>query len=558
MKKIPYGMSNFKTIIDDNYYYVDKTHFIQTLESINERYLVFLRPRRFGKSLFVSLLEHYYDKKWRDEKLFDNFYIGKHPTSLKSSYYTITFSFSGINTDTEINTVAGFNNKIASGIIQFENRNNLKLNVDFKKNASDMITEFLSKMSNAIDGKVYILIDEYDHFANELLGFNYEFFRDSVGKNGFVRKFYESIKEATMTGIVDRLFITGVTSITLDSMTSGFNIASNLTFEPMLNEMLGFTEDEVKALSEHTLGETITIEKLKSYYNGYLFHPEGKQSVYNSDMVLYYFNHFQRRNREPEDMVDRNVVSDYGKIEALFKIGGSDNDRMDILKELIKGNDIEVKVSDRFNLEHSFKIDDFKSLLFYMGFITIKYVDEIGRIFMNVPNYVIKEIYFDYFQALIEREAEYEINNSDARDAIVQIALEGNPSKLIKLTEDVLHRLSNRDFIKFEEKYVKVIMLNFLFKSGVYYAKSEYEVDDGYIDIVLLKGNVGKPRFYACFEIKYIAKKDFTDELKAVKLKEAKDQLLKYQQSAELRALPAFKKFAVVFCYDTCVAVEEI
>lgn len=562
MKRIPYGLSNFKKLITENYYYVDKTKFIEVLENFNEQYLIFLRPRRFGKSLFISLLEHYYDKRWSDEPLFDDFYIGKNPTPLKGSYYVLTFSFAGINTDTEENTKSGFNSNVRNGIKQFIYNNNLSLDIDFSLNASEMIYELFSEFSKEVSSKIYILIDEYDHFANELLGFNYEFFRSSVSKNGFVRKFYEQIKEGTRTGIVDRLFITGVTSITLDSMTSGFNIGKNITTNPVFNEMVGFTEDEVLQLASKTIEGVFdiqkSIEKLRSYYDGYKFHRTGKFDIYNSDMILYYMSCVQQTHEEPDDMVDRNVVSDYGKIEALFNIGGSDSKRMEILKDLIKGDDIFVTVSDKFNIEHSFKTDDFKSLLFYMGFITIKRVGDYGEIFMNVPNYVIKEIYFDYFQVLIERETDYEIDNSNVREAIIQIAANGKPDKLIKLTEDTLKRLSNRDFIRFDEKYVKVIMLNFLFKSKVFYTKSEYEVDDGYIDLVLLKGNIGTPKYYGCFEVKYIAKKDYSEKLVAEKFDEAKSQLMRYEKSEELKSLPNFKKFAVVFCCDECVKVEEV
>ncbi len=562
--RIPYGISNFKKLIEEDFSYVDKTKYIEILENLNEQYILFLRPRRFGKSLFISTLEYYYAIEHKDLTIFDDLYIGKNPTKLKNSYYILNFTFSGINTKTPESTVTGFDGKVSAGIEGFILKYGLNIDVDYKNSSADMLNEFFVKIKTKLDGNIYILIDEYDHFANELLGFNEDLFKTSVSQNGFVRKFYEVIKEGTQSGIVDRIFITGVTPITLDSMTSGFNISSDLTLEPMLNEMMGFTEGETRDLVKNILNtvEEVeldeTMQRLKYHYNGYLFHLEGKESIYNSDMVLYYLNNYQRRGKEPEDMTDRNVLSDYGKIARLFEIGGRDEKRIDVLKEIVQGKPQQIRIKQRFNLENEFTIDDFKSLLFYMGMMTVKGADELGRTFIDVPNYVMKELYFEYFERLISNEIQYKIDNSDIENAISEIALNGTATELIQMTEETLKRLSNRDFIKFDEKYVKVIFLGFLFKSNLYFAKSEYEVEGGYIDIVLLKGTVGKPRYYGMFEIKYIKKAEYTEELANEKLTEAKQQLDKYVQSEELVNIPNMKRFALVFCGDKCVQQEII
>jgi len=560
-KKIPYGISNFKSLVDEDYYFIDKTKYIEILENFNEKYLIFLRPRRFGKSLFLSMLEYYYDINYKDEKLFDEYYIGKNPTRLKNSYHTLSFTFSGINTRTEENTLTGFNNNVAAAIEQFLNKNHLSFEFDYSQNAADMLTRFFSKITKYIKNKIYVLIDEYDHFANELLGFQEDLFKTSVSQNGFVRKFYEVLKEETRTGLVDRIYITGVSSITLDSMTSGFNIGKNITRNHKLNEMLGFTRDEVIELAKKTVGESFDVNKsignLAAYYNGYKFHVNGKERLFNSDMVLYYMSELQQNGNEPEDYVDRNVVSDYSKIGKLFEVGGIDSNRMDVLKTLIRGEEIEVSLKEQLNLENEFTLDDFKSLLFYMGFITVKRMDRYNRTFYRVPNYVIKELYFEYFSKLIKDQTNYTIKPHETSDAIIEVAEHGKINQLIKITEETLHRLSNRDFIKFDEKYVKVILLTYLFKSKLYFCKSEYEVEDGYIDIVLLKGSSGDPKYFACLEIKYMSKKDFTEKLLQEKLEEAKEQLKKYSSSEELKAIKNLKKFAIVFCYDECKAIEE-
>ncbi|OQY10180.1 MAG: 9-O-acetyl-N-acetylneuraminate esterase, partial [Fusobacteriia bacterium 4572_132] len=224
-KKIPYGISNFEKLIKENYYFIDKTKYIEILENLNEQYLIYLRPRRFGKSLFVSMLEYYYGIEYKDNNLFNELYIGKKPTQKRNSYYILKFNFSGINTNTDEKTRKGFNNNIIESIKNFIFNYELdEYKIKENHEASDILRTFFSYVRKKIKGKIYVLIDEYDHFANEILGFNYEFFKKSVAQNGFVRKFYEELKNETGSGLVDRIFITGVTPITLDSLTSGFNI----------------------------------------------------------------------------------------------------------------------------------------------------------------------------------------------------------------------------------------------------------------------------------------------------------------------------------------------
>ncbi|MBF0407399.1 MAG: AAA family ATPase [Candidatus Riflebacteria bacterium] len=564
MKRIPYGRSNYKSLIEDGYVYVDKTEYIRKLENLNENYIVFLRPRRFGKSLFISLLEYYYDIRHAEsfQKLFGNFDIGQTPTPLHNSYYILRMSFSGINTDTPESTRKGFNDNVYGGIESFLIRYSLKMDIEKNSEASSMINSFFIKMFNSSDRKIYLLIDEYDHFANELLGFNPDFFKESISKNGFVRKFYEMLKEATTSGILDRIFITGVSPITLDSMTSGFNIARNYSRDNDFNEMMGFTENEVIDLYKQTISDEFLNErlpKLKQYYNGYLFNERSSTKLFNSDMVLYYLSYLQRRKEEISDMLDRNVVSDYGKIGNLFNIGGYNSNRMEVLDNIIEGKEQQTIITDQFNLEMPMTLNDFKSLLFYMGFLTIKRHDKISdETFLDVPNYVIKELYFGFFRSKIEEAAAFKTDSEKVSEVIREIAVEGTISKLINITEETLHRLSNRDFIKFNEKIVQAIMLTFLFETKIYYAKSEYPVEDGYIDIVLLKGSAGKPEFYSIIELKYISKTDYNDTLRVKKLEEAKNQILQYTKSEELKSFKNMRKWAVVFCKDKCVALEEV
>ena len=252
MKKLPYGISNYEELIEDGYYYVDKTPYIEKLENLPEKKIMFLRPRKFGKTLFTSTLENYYDIKRADkfDKLFGDTYIGKHPTSLKNSYHILKFNFSGIDTSSEEATIKSFKREVASSIGVFVNRYEL----DFYINETDEAEGILDNLIKAFglqkpEEKIYVIIDEYDHFANELLSFNTGKFKELVSKNGKVRKWYEILKKGTES-VIDRIFITGVAPITLDSLTSGFNIISDITRDREFNEMMGFTQDELVEMME--------------------------------------------------------------------------------------------------------------------------------------------------------------------------------------------------------------------------------------------------------------------------------------------------------------------
>ena len=252
MKKLPYGISNYEEIVEDGYYYVDKTMYIEKLENLAEPYILFLRPRKFGKTLFTSTLENYYDFKKVDkfEKLYGETYIGKNPTKLKNSYHILKFNFSGIDTENEETTIKGFREKVMISISGFVQKYGLDFYVNPELTAEGLLSSLIEAFKvQKSEEKIYVIVDEYDHFANELLGFNTNQSKNLVSKNGKVRKWYEILKEGTES-VVDRIFITGVAPITLDSLTSGFNISSDKTQDREFNEMMGFTEKELRKLME--------------------------------------------------------------------------------------------------------------------------------------------------------------------------------------------------------------------------------------------------------------------------------------------------------------------
>ena len=402
-RKIPYGISNYKKIIKEQYMYVDKTRFIEILESLNTVYPVFLRPRRFGKSLLVSTLQYYYDKNYADEfdSLFGNTYIGAHKTPLANSYYVMRFDFSKLNTESEERLKESFYKSVRVRLDDF--RVNYGLDISIKEsnnyNVADLLDGFLTEVNQFIGRKLYVMIDEYDHFANAILS-NKNAFTKITNKEGFVRSFYEVFKSHTNDGCIDRIFITGVTSLTLDSLTSGFNIAKNVSMSSKLNEMAGFTSEETKALLKEAEVTDVkkTMEILTDNYNGYRFHKRAENKVFNSNMVLYFLDAYQEEQGIPHQLTDPNMRSDYHKLTAMFDLFEEEEAKQLILEKIMNHERLETEIITNFNFSAPFREEDFLSLLFYLGLLTIKEEGMAFDVALQTPNAVIRDIYYQYYK----------------------------------------------------------------------------------------------------------------------------------------------------------------
>ncbi|TDO90094.1 PD-(D/E)XK nuclease superfamily protein [Halanaerobium saccharolyticum] len=563
MARIPYGVSSFSRLQKENYIYIDKTKHIETLESYGEPYIFFLRPRRFGKTLFLSTLENYYDiqEKENFDQLFGDLYIGQNKTELANNYYILKFDFSGVETSEPEKIYDNFNHLILEAINTFINK--YQIEVDYREapgSAIATLSSFLEAVQYEIDNKIYLLIDEYDHFANEILSFtSIDKFEDTVSKQGFLRKFFEVIKKKTGS-IIDRLFVTGVSPITLDSMTSGFNIAKNKTMDSNLNTMMGFTEKEARYLIEKSLPDydlDSMLQRLKEYYDGYLFTPRANERVFNTDMLLYYVSEYLIDNTEPSELIDSNISSDYSKLQNLFSLKDR-KQNYEILEDILAGNDQRGKVTVEFNLQRRFTKKDFLSLLFYLGFLTIDR-EEDGFIYFRVPNYAVKEIYFDYFNSIISEETSFDSLEIEA--SVVEILKNGDINPFIEKVEATLAALSNRDYIKFDEKYIKILIFSYLNLTQLSIVKSEYEVAEGYLDLALLRRNKGKGNYDALIELKYIKAADYKEKGEALveqKLNEASEQLARYSRAVEFKDRKDLKKWALIFAGTDAAAVEEI
>ena len=557
--KMPYGISNYEELVTENYYYVDKTKYIEKLEELPEKRIMFLRPRKFGKTLFTSVLENYYDKNKIDsfEKLYENTYIGKNTTKLKNSYCILRFNFSGIDTSTEEATIRGFKKEVASSIEVFINRYNLEFHVNKEDEAENILDNlFKSFYIQKPQDKIYVIIDEYDHFANELLGFNPEQFRGLVSKNGKVRKWYEILKKGTET-VVDRIFITGVAPITLDSLTSGFNIGTDITQDEEFNEMIGFTEEELKKIlknQEISLKEQEKIIPImKENYDGYKFCLKAKNQIYNSNMCLYFLSRYIRLGEIPDKLIDTNIASDYSKIGKMLDLCKGEN-RLEILRKTVQGEPIVNTIVEKFNPAIEFTENDMISMLYYLGYLTIS-GELVGIPELTIPNKVMKEIYADYFMQMMDKEAEFRIDNNANQEILIQLAKEGRIDKIVEILKIYLNNLSNRDLIKFDEKYIKLIFYCIAMNIKAYSTKSEMEVNRNYPDILLVPRDSSKGYKAVMVEFKYI-KKGEVAKLED-KQKEAKEQIERYSSFEDIKDIQGLRKYTIVVATND-IYVEEI
>ena len=547
--KLPYGISDFRTLISEGRYYVDKTSYISMLEAENEPFQFLLRPRRFGKSLWISTLYYYYDRKFAPafSDIFGNLNIGKAPTAKANNYHVLRFEFSRIDTSTPQSTKAGFRENVLKGIRDFEDHHDGARH-DYSEyvEPADVLKRFLSEHKNK---NIFLLIDEYDHFANEILSFRFDDFSRMVTGTGFVRKFYETIKEGTGVGIINRMFATGVTPITLDSLTSGFNIAMNFTIRAQYNEIMGFTEEELEPMLQ-VAGQKVSgcdmaeiSRDLRNWYNGYLFGRKSSTRVYNPDMVLFFMNGLFTSGEYPSELVDMNIASDYGKIRRFFDIKNRDAN-YEVLDALIRDKSLIAKLTPQFSFERPFTRNDFISLLFYMGFVSIK--DEYrGAFRFRIPNFVIESLYLDYFWELLQTREKLELKTLDIENAFRDLAWENRPEPFLGLIEAALKGLSNRDMRQFDEKYIKVLFVTFANLAEIYFVRSDVEVARKYPDVMFLERAPHEPEYEFVFEIKYLKKADAgsVDDVTAA----AEKQLRTYLDSDLLANRPKLKAYVVVF-----------
>jgi hypothetical protein len=558
--KIPYGISDFDQIRGEGFFYADKTPFLPVLEA-SYRHVVFLRPRRFGKSTLVSMLEHYYDLGRRDrwDALFEGLWVHQHPTEERSRYLVLTLDFSGVATDGGQETLRRtFFEAVRGCVVTFLLRYGERVPAladlyahlgDFQ-DAEALMGRVLSVVA-ATPHKIYLFIDEYDHFANRLLtageGSVYE---AVVKKTGFVRTFYATLKVGTRSGAVARMFVTGVTPLMLDDLSSGFNIAIHASMDVDLATLAGFTRaDTERAVDEllaarpalrtsPALGDReVLLRVLEEHYNGYRFSPRTSERVFNADMVLYFLSLLERSHAYPDDMLDQNVRTEYGHLQRLGKVSGTDlTERRALLQTILGEGHVRSEIVDRFGVASLASRAHFVSLLYFLGMLTLGPAprDAYGYD-LEIPNRVIRELQWEHLALMLEEEAHVAIHVDDLRAALGAMAVGGEIAPFLDLFHtQVLQTFSNRDLRGLDEKTIKLLLMTYASLGRAFYPLSEKEFAQGYGDLFLgASHDVAGARYSWLLELKYLKTGAKPAQIEAA-FAEAEAQVVRYASDQTL------------------------
>jgi hypothetical protein len=498
-KLLPYGMMNFADIRLDNYYYVDKTSFIPVIEQ-SDRFFFFIRPRRFGKSLTLNMLQHYYDVRTRDkfDALFGDLYIGKHPTRDRNSYLVLYLNFSGISgelhnyrqgLDAHCNTSFDYFCDIYAEYLP----KGIKEVLNEKAGAVEQL-DYLYHQCELAGQQIYLFIDEYDHFTNAILSDAESIHRytEETHKEGYLRAFFNRVKAGTYSSI-KRCFITGVSPVTMDDLTSGFNIGTNYSLTPKFNAMMGFTEDEVremltyystKAPFHHTVDELI--ELMKPWYDNYCFAQEcyDQPTLYNSNMVLYFVkNYIDNNGKAPRNMIESNIRIDYEKLRMLIRKDKEFAHDASIIQTLVSQGYITGELKDGFPAANIVDSDNFVSLLYYFGMLTVSGTFE-GKTKLIIPNQVVREQLYTYLLNTYN-EADLSFNNHEKDELSSALAYDGAWQSYFDYIADCLKRYASQRDKQKGESFVHGFTLAMTAQNRFYRPISEADTQSGYVDIFL-------------------------------------------------------------------------
>ena len=538
-KRIPYGMMNFAVIRRDDCYYVDKTRFIPMIEEA-DKFFFFIRPRRFGKSLTVNMLQHYYDILAKDkfEALFDDLYIGKHPTRDRNSYLVLYLNFSGIvgelhnyrkGLDAHCQTMFDYFCDIYADYLP----KGIKEELDKKEGAVEQF-EYLFTECNKTNQRIYLFIDEYDHFTNAILSDIESLHRytDETHGEGYLRAFFNKIKAGTYSSI-ERCFITGVSPVTMDDLTSGFNIGTNYSLTPEFNEMIGFTEEEVRQMLtyysttspfNHSVDELIEI--MKPWYDNYCFAEEcyGETTMYNSNMVLYFVKNYIQRGKAPRDMVEDNIRIDYEKLRMLIRKDKEFAHDASIIQTLVSEGYVTGELKKGFPAVNITNPDNFVSLLYYFGMLTISGTYE-GRTKLTIPNQVVREQIYTYLLSTYN-EAELNFSSYEKNELASALAYRGDWKAYFGYIADCLKRYTSQRDKQKGEFFVHGFTLAMTAQNRFYRPISEQDTQAGYVDIFLCP----------LLDIYSDMKHSYIVELKYAKYKDPESRVEELRQEAIAQA----------------------
>jgi len=565
MKNIPYGLSSFETVKTENYYYIDKTKYIEILENYGSRYLFFLRPRRFGKSLFVSMLHHYYDinAKAQFDTLFGDTYIGKNPTPRRNTYPVLSFDFSMVQSYGTIDEIReSFIKYVHSEIKHFVKKYNDLFKISeaeqqhfFSDNylSLDVVRDVFIRLRET-NYHTFLIIDEYDNFANNILiEHGSETYTSVTHSGGFLRNFFTNLKGLTDNREIDRLFITGVSPLVMADVTSGFNIGDNISQDPQLSSMIGITQSEAKAMLDYYNSFGVfdkpldfILDDWQKWYNGYSFN-QNLEKIYNTVSVLYYVHQYIETKRVPISLVDENMRTDYGKFRFLLTQNNTLNGNFSILKEVAEYGETSGVFVRSFAQNELIVSEKFKSFLFYLGFTSIKEVSIFGKYTYTIPNNLIKMLLWEFIQKSLTEVYQLKINTMFLSNAFDRMARDGAWQPVLQYIIDRFYEaVSIRDFV-FHEEGIKTFILAWLNMTAYYKVYSERELKQGFADIYI------EPEAHFASAIKY----GFIIELKYIK-----SEFLRTKKKSEPEIAQAIEKATAQLqqyaAYNNCTTVKII
>ena len=557
MKKIPYGISSFEKIQTENYYYFDKTKFIEIIENYGSVYHFFLRPRRFGKSLFVSMLQHYYDIKQKEnfELLFGDTYIGKNPTPERNSYPILRYNFSMVKTFGSIEQIElSFSQYVFDALRNFVNKYNdlfclpeniVKDLLTTYSGNTDMIRSLFMLLSEK-HIKVFVIIDEYDNFANNILTeHGEETYNKVTHAGGFLRNFFTNLKGLTDNREIDRLFITGVSPLVMADVTSGFNIGDNISQDPQLSAMVGINNEEAKQILDYYNSFGIfnqsldsILEDFNQWYNGYSFNKK-LEKIYNTISVLYYIHQYIKTEDRPIILTDENMRTDYGKFRVLLTKDNKLNGNFSVLREVVETGETTGDFIRSFALNELIDKEKFLSLLFYLGFTSIKDITPFGKYTYTIPNKMINTLLWEFIQRSLNEVYNLNIDRHFLGNAFSEMASKNNWKPVLQyIVSKFYEAVSIRDFV-FHEEGLKTFFLAWLNLTNLFRTYSERELNQGFADIYLEPESryIDYVKYGYIIELKYLkseflkSKKKAEPEIKRA-IETAKAQLNQYSPYA--------------------------
>ena len=575
-KRIPYGMMNFIDVREDDCYYVDKTHYIPLIENAN-KYFFYIRPRRFGKSLTISMLHHYYNILEADkfEKWYGDLYIGKHPTPERNSYLIIYLNFAVVNAelnsyrqslDAHCNTEFNFFCDVYAQYLP----EGIKEEMNKKKGAVEQL-DYLYKECVKTNQQIYLFIDEYDHFTNKILSEPscLEDYKSETHGTGYLRSFFDTVKAGTYSTI-KRCFVTGVSPVTMDDLTSGFNIGTNYSLSPEFNEMTGFNEEEVRAMLDyyattcqfhHSTDELI--EAMKPWYDNYCFSEKsyGGTTMYNSNMVLYFVDNYIRNGGYmPRNMVEENIRVDYNKLRMLIRKDKEFAHDASTIQTLVQQGYVTGELKTGFPAETVAEPDNFTSLLFYFGMLTISGTLE-GETKLTIPNQVVREQLYSYLLDTYN-EADLRFDNWEKGKLASAMAYRGDWKAYFDYIAECLHRYSSQRDKQKGKAYVHGFTLAMTAQNRFYRPISEQENQEGYADIFMFPLlNIYKDMLHSyIIELKYAKGKDSDEKVEQLR-QEAITQANRYAASETVQkaiGTTTLHKIIVVYQGMKMVVCEEV